>query len=384
MIKDILLRLAVWVSIIVVTFLGIFGYKQITKPKVEKPTFTLNYNAKEFTDFKDIEKLKLDGHKMLFNGTYNDALLGLPGKNIENFTEYQNAIYSPLVLYVGDHAYNSDSGFSVNEIENSKSSRSVSKDLKTILLAMEEGKTWQDIGINEKCLTGEIKLTIPDENNNLRPYVKELFLINLGEEVSSENIDTLLERAENLMKKCNVTEDIHNFLKMNSERDDFQKVAVVAPEYLMKIDTGTTFYTSENSDKKQTYFVPIYPTKTVSLNYSLYLNNNFDKEKQNSIFKLYSGEEIFLKTGFRTTYQKIAAKNIDSSTINDIQIKNIPQELKNKVHKDYMYSENIQEVPSSGETIDTIWTAGEITLIIFLCLLGLCLIFLFISLAFMW
>lgn len=384
MIKDILLRLTVWVSIIIITFLGIFGYKQITKPKVEKPTFTLNYDSKELVNADNIIKLKLKDHKMLFNGTYNDALIGFPGKNITGFTEYQNIIYSPLVLYVGDHAFNSDSGFSVNEIENSKSSRSVSKDLKTILLAMEEGKTWQDIGINEKCLSGEIKLTIPDENNNWRPFVKELFLINLGEEISSENIETLLERVENLMKKCNTTEDIHNFLKMNTERDDFQKVAVIAPEFLMKKDTGTTFYTSENNDEEQTYFVPIYPTKTVSLNYSLYLNNNFDKDKQNSVFRLYSGEEMLLKTGFRTTYQKIAAKNIDSCTIDDIQIKNMPQEFKNKIYKDYVYSENIQETPSSGESIETIWTAGEIILIIFVCILALCLIFMFISLALMW
>ena len=128
------------------------------------------------------------------------------------YKENEEYIYSPLVLIANENVLNINSGFNVSDSEKDIFYRKVEKNLFSILEAIEQGKTWQDIGVNAECLEGPVILGVPDIYSYYRKQVKDLFMLNLtAEDINEQNYEELEQRENyhpvNVMKDMKVSEE---------------------------------------------------------------------------------------------------------------------------------------------------------------------------------
>lgn len=317
--KEIGIRLLVWGLVISITLLC-YGVKKLINWIIAPiPEIYVNYNINNIKDFSSIENVSsINGYEIIYNQTSDAvAIIDKPDLEKENYTEINKSIYSPLVMYVGIKATDVDSGFSVSDTNFSNSNIKVQKNLFNILDAMENNKTWQDIGINSDVLEGTVRLAVPDKYSPYRDQVKDLFMLNLTEkDITSENYNELSLRADDILNKCIQVEDPKSYLVMNKDKENAGKIVLIAPEYIMRFDRDNIFpYNNSNYDKEN-FFVPVYPTKTTAIAYSLYIKNGIDVELKESIINSYNGKIISTKTGFRnakTNDYSVIGNNIVSS-----------------------------------------------------------------------
>lgn len=315
--KNLIYRFLVWIMVFVVCF---SMDKVITHFRNPEPYIGVNCDFSEITEFNSIQYFKVKWKKTNYNVENPTLIIDKPNQQIEGFTEYKNYLYSPLVLFTGNLAFEHDSGFTVKNTDADLNYRSAEKNLNTILTAIEENKTWADIGINPKVLEGTVTLAIPDKNSEFYPYVEELFLLNLGEEITTDNISELKNRVNKIIDKCIKVEDEEGYLSVNYKKEELGKVIMVAPEYIMKT-SSTSMFTFTESKKEPSYYVPIYPTKTTAISYSMYIKNDTDEDLKTKIFETYSGENFSQTTGFRTLYKNYDNKYIPfRRTINNLNI----------------------------------------------------------------
>ena len=323
--KEIGIRLSVW-GIVIGIVLVIFGIcKFFTWMAAPVPTTYVNYNDNNIKEFSSIEKVGISGYSIDYNQVEEPvAFVDIPGLKKDGYVEYEKNIFSPIIMYVGESALNAKTGFSVSDTNYSSTAIKVQKNLSTILLAMEQDKTWEDIGIDKSCLEGKIVLSIPDKYSSYRKLIKDLFILNLAEDkVTDSNYEELEQRANNLLDKCIQVEEPKSYLVTNKEKDSVGKVILIAPEYLLNFDNDYIFSTSY-SDGKQEKFVPAYPTRTTAITYSLYVKKDIEEELKTAILDSFNGSTISKKTGFRTV--KYGSKYLSGyNIVNDIDVQYIKE-----------------------------------------------------------
>ena len=385
-------RIFIWILLIVFVFVGNFIFQLWSSPSAN---INIQYDTFESPELSALRSynIKVFGTDTEYNVKNANVIFSLSNEDIQGFKKYEDYLISPMIMFAGNHALYDDSGFSVSNLSSDFMYRRGSKDLQSILLAMEQGKKWEDLGIKETCLSGPITLHIPDKNSPYHPLVKELFLINLGENITEENIDSLLERVNNLINKCVLVEDVKNFMANNTRKDEMEKVMVIAPEYVLKNNSGA--FSGNGNDKKITYMMPIYPTKTVALNYTLYIKEDVETDFVNKILDKYNSKEIVKKTGLRTMYHNVSlTDHLNSHVITDINVHSLPMSIKEKIqgHKTTLVektvvgenAENIvenQETEESEEKVEKSKTFGDYFLIVMMIILGIFFVLFLIALA---
>ena len=322
-IKDLLIRVIIWVSVITVTLSSSAIWKAITTPK---PEIVVSADTTKY-GLKNVQKISVKGYKTRFSSDNADLIIDKPNLEKDGYTEYNNAFYSPLVVIMPNRAFEANSGLVITDTSYSQSSRTATKNLRVILEAMEQDKTWEEFGFNKEITEGKVQLAIPDKYSNLRPYIKDLFILNLADEINENNILDLSLRADKIMEKCYQVEDIETYLRANFEKDGFGKIALIMPEYMIS-DYNSMFYV--DVEETNSYFVPVYPTKTTAINYSLYFKDEITKELKTKLLETYSGKPLSKKIDFRTTYQDLKNKHLEfSRTISNIKVEYIPNDIKN-------------------------------------------------------
>lgn len=308
--KEIGIRLGTWAGVLGIILLISGLIKFITWGVTPYPELYVNYDAHNLSDFSAIEEVNVSEYNAIYNQSDNPSVvIDKPGLNKNGYKEFEKSIYSPLVLYVGELAKDVDSGFSVSDTDLVNSKIKIQKNLAVILEGIENNLKWQDIGINSKCLEGDIKLAVPDKFSVYREEVKNLFILNLSSDViSQENYEELSKRAEAILDKCIQVEDVKSYLAMNKSKKDVGKVALIAPEYIMTFDNDKIF-TCACSDGEQKGFVPIYPTKTTAITYSLYVKEDIDEDLKENIMNSYNNSAVTSKTGFRNSNTNIDSMN---------------------------------------------------------------------------
>lgn len=208
---------------------------------------------------------------------------------IAGYSKYDNYVYTPLVLFARSTCLNNDSGFTVLDANSSDST--AYKDLLVILEAMEEDKTYEDIGISKKVATGPVKLAIPSKTSVYYPYIEELFYatINNGKIPTEAEKTALKTRVDNLMKKCIKVEDIGAKIIELYEKDSKDYTLFIGPECL--ITRNKYAFNTTNDDA----WCTVYLNYTIPYSYDIFVKTE-NKENLLNAFMLgkFSGE-----TGYR-------------------------------------------------------------------------------------
>lgn len=263
----------------------------------------INYSTSKPQELSKIESINYGYYNYVFNSSETpEAVISEKKEKMEGFKEYEKGIYSPIILFVNENVLMTDSGFNLSNAEKQIKYQNVTKNLNTILTAIEEGKTWQDLGVNNKCLEGPVTLAVPDIYNPYREIVKDLFIINLTvEEITEENYNELSERAEKILTKCIQVEDPLSYLVANKGK----KVITVAPEFIMEDNKDGIFRGNGHiAEIIEELFTPVYPTRTTAIYYNVYLKNEIEgkdiEEKKEQINYVTLNNPISNSVGFRT------------------------------------------------------------------------------------
>lgn len=322
-------RIWVWILIILLTYCGNWVINMVITPATQ---LNIVYNVSETPELAKFREVGFAGIEEKFNLKNPDMIISMDDKEIDGFKKYEEFYFSPLVLYIGDNAREEDSGFYIEETETSLNVyTNASKNLNILLDAVENDKTWQDIGVKENVATGKVILSIPDKNTGYYEYVKELFYLNIGEEITPENYEQIASRVEKIINKCEKVENVANYLNIKSEEDNLGNIALIAPEFYLSQYTGNPFSSSGSSNKKSTFFVPTYFTKTVSLKYNIFIKNDIPEEIKETIIKKYSSNKILTKVGLRPTSNEIDIIKLSYNAKPDIVDVNLSQEIKDLV-----------------------------------------------------
>jgi hypothetical protein len=219
-----------------------------------------------------------------------------------NYTVKEDILYSPLVMYITASVESVNTGFI--RINNTNSYKI---DLMTILNAMEEGKSWQDIGINKNILVGKVTLCIPNKNSWYYKEVENLFYINLngGRMPTNAEKTVLKPRVESLMDKCNSVDSIEIEIKKEANNQKETNEVYIAPECLFM----TTEYMKNSFPP---LFKPIYFTKTTFIYADFYINNN--SHIANDFIDVIQSKQSFMEdTGWRIKNSTYDISKVSSS-----------------------------------------------------------------------
>lgn len=284
-------RLGVWIFALLLAIGGPWLCKQL-------PIWLHTDNVVVTSELQNIDMLdaisqQKYGHFKVHTTTETpDVIFSTDNTNRDGYRLVENAIYSPLVLYVVNNVDNYENGF----IQDDEKSLYLRINLHTILTAMENNQTWQDIGIHKKVLEGKVSLNIPDEHDWCYPYVKELFYltINGGIVPTEEQRQELSPRIDALLTKCHKCPSIAQAISDEAENPSDGYKAFIAPEYLYTTCEGM-------GESNRLEFVPVYFTKTISMKANAYLRTGYSDVNLSEGFMdaIRSNKEFMRRTGWR-------------------------------------------------------------------------------------
>ena len=277
-------RLGIWILVLLIAIGGPWRYEHIP--------------AMLHTDDVAMSQEKIGHFKVQTTSATPDVIFTTDNTAREGYELVENAVTSPLVLYVIKQVDNYSDGF----IQDDNNSYYLRINLRTILLAMEDGSTWQDIGISRKVVDGKVTLYIPDQNDWTYPQVVELFYMTLngGQTPTEEQRAELQPRVEKLLSKCNKCPQIAQAIADEAANPSEGYKVFLAPEYLYMTSKGM------GASDTQYTFVPVYFTKTVHVTANAYLKTGYeDIDLSHGLWEaMQSGKKFMEVTGWRTKDSK--------------------------------------------------------------------------------
>lgn len=284
-------RLGVWILALLIAIGGPWLYKQI-------PVWLHTDDvvvASELTNIDMLEAMSQEkfGHFKVQTTTQTPDVIFSTDNTVRSGYEcIENAVTSPLVLYVINVVDNYESGF----IQDDNNQYYFRINLRTILNAIEDDATWQDIGISKKVLEGKVTLHIPDANDWCYPEVVELFYLTLngGVTPTTEQRTEMKDRVDSILSQCRKYPSIAQAIADEAAKPSDGNKAFIAPEYLYLTNQGM----SANSSH---YFVPVYFTKTVYIAANAYLKAGYnDIDLSHGLFQAIQSNKSFMNiTGWR-------------------------------------------------------------------------------------
>lgn len=282
-IKNTIERLIIWVIVIAITFSVIGLVKWVKSWFDEKPIVHATFDFENNPELNKMSEIKISGYNLTFNKSKDPTIIiDKPNKTINNYTEYKDKFYTPMVLFVKGKAVENNSGFTLDNVSDTETSmlytRNASKDLFYILEGIEQDKTWEEIGINKEVLSGKIQLHIPGKRHPFTPYIKELFVKNLGVDITEENQTEINERVNKILEKCIEVEDPITFLVNSFQDKTAKKIALIAPAYIINDYEYEDFLLNSNSTKTDKTFTDVSITNTVNKSFSIYIKDGTDEK----------------------------------------------------------------------------------------------------------
>ena len=164
------------------------------------------------------KKIKVDGknYKIIATSDDPDLIITKSDKKLEGYTKKENFLYIPLIMVANPKFQQSENFF--NKID----SYQYEKDFRLILKAMEEGKTWRDIGISSTSVVenpkDEVSLIIPNEYDKSYQEIKDYILLALNDykEPTEDEIPDLLKRTNAILAKCEKVDNISTLFNQST------------------------------------------------------------------------------------------------------------------------------------------------------------------------
>ena len=229
-----------------------------------------------------------------------DIIISDSNEVIEGYERHDDYIYSPLVAYAcAVSSY--DDGF----IAVPNTSNCYKIDLYSVLLAIEDGKQWSDLGINEKVAKGTTTLYIPNEQSPYYDDVIDLFYLTLnkGESLTDETMASLKNKVDNIVSKCHKIADINQAVNEEYGNATESHKILIGPEFLYTRGQNSSMGSGKNgryTDTKQ--YRPIYFLDTVYVSANVYVkaDENASEVLNNFLGTMKNDDDFLLTTGWRT------------------------------------------------------------------------------------
>lgn len=287
-------RFFLWIGIILTLVTGKFLYNTITTWDETHPHYYYYTDVPDAFSNAALNKYhSSDNFDITSNPQNADIIIKTHSDGqIDGYKKYDKLLYTPLVAF----AYEADQlGFNKLSETNGVA---YYKDLAVVLDAIENEKTFEDIGLT-KFIAGPVKLTIPDKGSSYYLLTEELFyeVLNDGKIPTEEERANLKERVDNLLDKCEKSEDVRTTLveikKNNSISQKYPLDSLyIAPEFIA-INEDTEVFRVNNSTNAGWY--PVYFGSTVAQYFDLYVKeDNVDK-----LYQMFYGSDFSSKTGIR-------------------------------------------------------------------------------------
>ena len=284
-------RLGIWIFVLILAIGGPWLYEQV-------PVWLHTDDvvvASELTNVDMIDAMSQEkyGHFKVQTTTETpDIIFSTDNQPREGYELVENAVFSPMTLFVVRYVDDYENGF----IQDDNNSYKLQMNLHTILIAMEDGSTWQDIGINRKVLEGKVTLNIPDANDWCYPVIEELFYVTLngGKTPDDAMREELKPRVDKLLSKCVKCPSIAQAIADEAENASDGHKAFLAPEYLYLTCPGM-------GNNNYTEFVPVGLTKTLCVYANAYLKTGYtETDLSHGLFKAMGANKGFMNdTGWR-------------------------------------------------------------------------------------
>ena len=232
-----------------------------------------------------------------------------------------NSSASKIKFYVNSDMQDSNkknTGF-IKLTDNNSSYDAYRIDLYSVLTAIEGGKEWSSLGVNDAVVKGTIKLTIPDKHCSYYEDVVDLFYFALNdyEVPTEEERTTMKDRVDKLISKCEKVSDIHQAI-IDECKDCNNERVFIGPEYLCV--RGSSAFAG-NSSGYNDVFVPIYFTKHTFVKADIYIKEYSDTTKQELMTKfensIFNNEKFMKEIGWR-----IKDSEFDVTDIHTYMLKN--------------------------------------------------------------
>ena len=294
-------RLPIWIALLAICF-GLNTVTSILPKLFEKDEVSISFESIYDLDGKGSLNNKSVGKYEVKIDNQNPDII-FTDKEIDNkseYTKYENALYTPLVMYMRAYAIDKPDGLILIQPKE-PTSTPFKIDLNAVLNGMENDKSWKDLGINTKVAKNKIVLTIPNETSPYYESVIELFYLALNNyKIPTESERTILKpRVDALIQKCDKVSDISQAIISEHDDPSTDYKVFIGPEYLY-IRGGLEM--SRNDDDA---FIPIYFNKTIIFNMDMYSKNNYleNQERSSEMFMEYIQEKPKLvgKLGWRLT-----------------------------------------------------------------------------------
>ena len=214
----------VWIAIILfsVVISGLMkGIPKIIEGKKEKEP--INYTISMRTENQLLnsrvanKKIVIEKQPYLFTNTETDPdiIISEHSSDLEypGYDKLDGYLYTSFTMFSSADLYN-DKDIWINSVKEHTYGK-YSKDIRLLLEAIEHGKSWKDIGINESSIIENLneraKLYIPNQYHYSYKYLRLYIAMALNDyqPIDSSNQEDLLKRADGIISKldeCEVLE----------------------------------------------------------------------------------------------------------------------------------------------------------------------------------
>lgn len=295
-------KFKIWISMILLSAF-IFNFSTImTTLDGWMPKGTTTYNVymdvNEHSLISKFEGYKKSGAILKNVATVEEAyavVANASDKTITGYVKYAEQFYSPIAMFVPYSVYKEGDapGF---KTRSTNSHYYLEKDLKPLLEALEQEKTWEDIGLVKYFGKGNVDIVIPktgaENYNTIYEYIK--FVLN---DYSFDNFNNkeLNDRTNNVIAKCSRYEDAADYIIAicDAGRKGINTI-VLAPEYIVR----ESYHIGGTSNSSYSYII-CYTPKTTALSYDLFVKEQDTNNSTMTLLKSLRQKKFVSSTGLR-------------------------------------------------------------------------------------
>lgn len=233
----------------------------------------------------------------------------------EGYEKLDGVLYTPFTLFTNQYLYK---GYEDNWLNksNEHGTDKYSKDIRILLEAIEDGKTWRDLGAVESHIVNlddSVQLYIPTKYHPSYELLRQYIAVALNnyEPLDDNNVEELTLRADKILAKSKQVE-------LSAFIEDSEVYGLLLAQESLISECSSIF-------KNYTRGI-VYPGKSISMEYYVYAK----PEKANGIKELTKSKGFWELFGLRSSYgNNTGEKNImfdrcfdvvDVFKVNDIKL----------------------------------------------------------------
>lgn len=314
-------------KVFIVNFItGLFNEPAYTECRIEFRDEDAKY--KNTVSGKNIVIDSSTAYKLTTTSEDPDIIITKDNETIDGYTKKENYAYVPLIMVANPSVSGKDAFF--NAIKN----RQCEKDIRIILKAIEEGKSWKDIGITSNSVVNNSKdkvtLIIPNEYDKSYQKIKNYILLALNDykEPSEAELVDLTNRTNAILYKCTKVDSISALFHQNTW---FKGIILCEENIIAK----------ESSSFRNTCTV-ISPGKTMRTQYNVYIKTSKAEELED----LLTSYKFLNVTGYRIGNVDVSDSKYYKYSFQVFDFVDIPIE----------YPENLNELTETEPIVSQIST----------------------------